>query len=90
MTLLASVRMKSRVLPLDEDHSFTCRFAHRIVPRFRPEGAEAGQQVKVRKIDPGTGKRLGPLATATVGAGGSRGRRCAGKKDVTDAVDRMV
>jgi hypothetical protein len=34
------------------------------------EGVEAGRRVSVIKIDPGTGERLGLLATATVGEGG--------------------
>lgn len=57
--------------PLYEDPHFTFRFADdRIIPRFHLEGVEAGQRVKVYKIDPGTGERLGLLATATVGEGG--------------------
>lgn len=35
-----------------------------------PEGDEAGQRVSVFRIDPGTGERLGLLATATVGDDG--------------------
>jgi len=59
------------MLPLYEDAWFTFRFAdHRIIPRFHLEGVEAGRQVEVYKIDPGTGERLGLLATATVGEGG--------------------
>jgi hypothetical protein len=59
------------MIPLYEDHCFTFRFAEaRIVPRFHLEGVEAGRQVKVFKIDPGSGDRLGLLATATVGKGG--------------------
>ena len=42
----------------------------RILPRLHLEGVEAGQRVSVFKIDPGTGERLGLLATATVGEGG--------------------
>ena len=34
------------------------------------EGVEVGRRVSVFKIDPGTGERLGLLATATVGEGG--------------------
>ena len=57
--------------PLYEDPHFTFRFADdRIIPRFHLEGVEAGRRVKVYKIDPGTGERLGLLATATVGASG--------------------
>jgi hypothetical protein len=59
------------VLPLYEDPHFTFRFAgDRLIPRFHLEGVEAGRQVKVFRIDPGTGERLGLLATATVGADG--------------------
>src|ERR1700694_2647821 len=42
----------------------------RIIPRFHLEGVEAGRRVSVSRIDPGTGERLGLLATATVGEGG--------------------
>ena len=57
--------------PLYEDPHFTFRFADdRIIPRFHLEGVEAGQQVSVFRIDPGTGERLGLLATATVSKGG--------------------
>jgi hypothetical protein len=59
------------MLPLYEDPCFTFRFAEaRIIPRFQLEGVEAGRPVSVFKIDPGTGERLGLLATATVGEGG--------------------
>ena len=59
------------MLPLYEDPCFTFRFADdRIIPRFHLEGVEAGRRVSVFKIDPGTGERLGLLATATVGEGG--------------------
>src|SRR5690349_25095750 len=64
-------RKGSRMLPLYHDPCFTFRFADdRIIPRFHLEGVEAGQRVEVYKIDPGTGERLGLLATATVGEGG--------------------
>ena len=54
--------------PLYEDPHFTFRFADdRIIPRFHLEGVEVGRRVSVFKIDPGTGERLGLLATATVG-----------------------
>jgi hypothetical protein len=57
--------------PLYEDPHFTFRFADdRIIPRFHLEGIEAGRQVSVFKIDPDNGKRLGLLATATVGEDG--------------------
>jgi hypothetical protein len=41
-----------------------------LLPRFHLEGVEAGRQVSVFKIDPGSGERLGLLATATAGEGG--------------------
>jgi hypothetical protein len=59
------------MLPLYHDPHFTFRFAEdRMIPRFHLEGVEAGRRVEVFKIDPGTGERLGLLATATVGEGG--------------------
>ena len=59
------------MLPLYHDPHFTFRFAEaRIILRFHLEGVEAGQRVSVFKIDPGTGERLGLLATATVGEEG--------------------
>ena len=59
------------MLPLYHDSCFTFWFADdRIIPRFHLEGVEAGQQVSVFRIDPGTGERLGLLATATAGGGG--------------------
>lgn len=59
------------MIPLYHDSHFTFRFADdRIIPRFHLEGVEAGRRVNVFKIDPGTGERLGLLATATVGEGG--------------------
>jgi hypothetical protein len=59
------------MLPLHEDPCFTFRFADdRIIPRFHLEGVGAGRRVSVFKIVPGTGERLGLLATATVGDGG--------------------
>jgi hypothetical protein len=58
-------------MKLYEEPHFTFRFADaRIIPRFHLEGVEAGRRVSVFKIDPGTGVRLGLLATATVGNGG--------------------
>ena len=60
------------MLPLYEDPGFTFRFTEdRSVPRFHLEGVEAGRRVSVYRIDPGTGERLGLLATATAGEGGS-------------------
>jgi hypothetical protein len=59
------------MLPLYRDPHFTFRFADdRAIARFRLEGVEAGRHVEVHKIDPGTGERLGLLATATVGEDG--------------------
>ena len=59
------------MLPLYQDPWFTFRFADdRIIPRFHLEGVEAGQQVSMFRIDPGTGERLGLLATTTTGEGG--------------------
>jgi hypothetical protein len=57
--------------PLYQDDGFTFRFAEpRIIPRFHLESVEAGRRVSVFQIDPGTGEKLGLLATATVGQGG--------------------
>jgi hypothetical protein len=59
------------MIPLYQDQHFTFRFADdRIIPRFHLEGVEAGRRVSVFKIDPGTGERLGLLATAAVAQGG--------------------
>jgi hypothetical protein len=59
------------MLPLYRDPFFTFRFAEdRIIPRFHLEGVETGQRVSVLGIDPGTGEKLGLLATAVVGEGG--------------------
>ena len=59
------------MIPLHHDPWFTFRFAEdRLIPRFHLEGVEAGRRVSVFKIDPGTGERLGLLATAEVGDGG--------------------
>jgi hypothetical protein len=64
-------KKEGRMIPLYEDPHFTFRFADdRIIPRFHLEGIEAGRHVSVFKINPGTGKRLDILATATVGEGG--------------------
>lgn len=58
------------MLPLYEEPHFNFRFAdHRLIPRFHLESVEVGRFVEVYKIDPGTGDRLGLLATATVGNG---------------------
>ena len=59
------------MIPLYHDPHFTFRFAdNRIIPRFHLEGVPLGRRVSVFKIDPGTGERLGLLATATVGESG--------------------
>ncbi|HBI43349.1 MAG TPA: hypothetical protein DDY78_10915 [Planctomycetales bacterium] len=59
------------MIPLHHDSCFTFHFADdRIIPRFHLEGVGAGQQVKVFKIEPTTGKRLGLLATTAVGKDG--------------------
>ena len=59
------------MLALYHDPHFTFHFADdRLIPRFHLEGVEAGRRVLVFQIDPGTGERLGLLATATVGEGG--------------------
>jgi hypothetical protein len=61
----------AEMLPLYHDPHFTFRFAEaRIIPRIHLEGVEAGRRVSVFQIDPGTGMKLGLLATATVGQGG--------------------
>jgi hypothetical protein len=57
--------------PLYEDPHFTFRCADdRIIPRFHLESVPAGEHVSVFRIDPGTGERLGLLATANVGEDG--------------------
>jgi hypothetical protein len=59
------------MLPLYHDPHFTFRFAgDRLIPRFHLEGVEAGRRIAVFRIEPGTGERLGLLATAVVGEGG--------------------
>jgi hypothetical protein len=59
------------MIPLHHEPWFTFRFAEaRIIPRFHLEGVEAGRRISVFKIDPGTGEKLGLLATATLGEGG--------------------
>jgi hypothetical protein len=71
MAMYGYGRKGSRMLPLYHDPWFTFRFdTDRIIPRFHLEGVEAGRQVSVFKIDPGSGKRLALLATAAVGEGG--------------------
>jgi hypothetical protein len=59
------------MLPLYEDPQFTFRFTdNRIIPRFHLEGAKANRRVRVYRIDPGTGERLGLLAIEAVGEDG--------------------
>jgi hypothetical protein len=61
--------------PLYEDPHFTFRFADdRIIPRFHLEGVEAGQQVSVFKIDPGTGERMGRRGNTSGEVAGCRKR----------------
>ena len=63
--------MEVEMPPLYQDSHFTFRFDEtRIIHRFHLDGIEAARSVSVFKIDPGTSKRLGLLATATVGDGG--------------------
>jgi uncharacterized protein len=60
-----------RMKNLYQDSWFTFRFAEdRIIPRFHLEGVLPGSMISVIKIDPDSGKRLGLLANATVGADG--------------------
>jgi hypothetical protein len=59
------------MISLHQDPWFTFRFGEsRIIPSFHLDGVPAGRLVSIFKIDPGTGERLGLLATATVGEGG--------------------
>ena len=59
------------MLPLHHDPHFMFRFAEaRLIPRFHLEGVDAGWRVSVFRIAPGSGERLGLLATAAVGEGG--------------------
>lgn len=59
------------MIPLHHESHFTFRFAgDRIIPRFHLEGIEVGRRIAVFKIDPGTGERMGLIATATTGEGG--------------------
>jgi hypothetical protein len=59
------------MLPLYQDPWFTFRFADdRLIRRLQLEGVPPGQRVSVFKMEPGTGERLGLLASATVGEGG--------------------
>jgi hypothetical protein len=59
------------MIPIHSDPWFTFRFADdRIISRCHLEGVPAGRRVSVFKIDPGSGERMGLLATATVGEEG--------------------
>lgn len=61
---------EKKMLPLYHDPRFILPFSDgRIIPRLHPEGVEPGRRVKVFKIDPGPGRRLGLLAIAAVGEG---------------------
>ena len=60
------------MIPLHHDPWFTFRFADdRLIPRFHLDGVEVGRRVKVFRIDADTGERLGLMAMASVGEGGS-------------------
>ena len=62
----AEDRYDDSMTPLYQDLYFAFRFPDdRIIPRFHLEGIEAGRQISVFKSDPGTGDRLGLLATGT-------------------------
>ncbi len=59
------------MIPLYEDPWFTFRFADdRVIPRFHLQDVAAGRRVRVFKMDPQSGVRLGLLAAASVGDGG--------------------
>jgi hypothetical protein len=59
------------MLPLYNDLHFTFRFTdNRIIPRFHLEGVKESRRVRVFRVDPGTGERLGLLAIETVGEDG--------------------
>jgi hypothetical protein len=59
------------MIPLYRDPEFTFRFADdRIITRFCLEEVAPGNKVAVFRLDPETGRRLGLLATATVGDAG--------------------
>jgi hypothetical protein len=59
------------MLPLYEDPQFTFHFTDsRTISRFHLEGVKASRRVRVFRIDPGTGERLGLLAFETVGEDG--------------------
>ena len=69
--MCGSGRKGSRMAPFYEDPQFTFRFNdNRIIPRFHLEGVKPSRQVRVIRIDPGTGEHLGLLALETVGEDG--------------------
>jgi hypothetical protein len=52
---------------LYEDPWYTFRFAEdRIIARFHLDGVDVGRCISVFRIDPGSGERLGLLASAKV------------------------
>jgi hypothetical protein len=59
------------MFPLYRDPHFTFRFGDdRIIPRVHLDGVACGTRVRLYALDPVTGERLEPIATAVVGAGG--------------------
>ncbi len=59
------------MIPLHRDRHYTFRFGEsRIIPRFHLDGVAAGVGVSVFGYDATTERRLGLIATATVGEGG--------------------
>jgi hypothetical protein len=59
------------MLPLYRETYFTFHFADdRIISRFHLDGIEYGRRISVFRLDPLTGERLNPIATATAGENG--------------------
>jgi hypothetical protein len=59
------------MIPLHRDRHYTFRFGEsRIIPRFHLDSVAAGVGVSVFGYDATTERRLGLIATATVGEGG--------------------
>lgn len=59
------------MLPLYRDPHFAFRFADdRLIPRFHLDGVKTGILVRVYRLDPATGNRLGRLAEAVAGCDG--------------------
>ena len=68
---MAAEQKEDAGMKLYEDPHFIFRFADdRVIPRFHLQGIEVGRRVEDYKIDPGTGERLGLLATTIVTEGG--------------------